>query len=66
LADLAIAERGLDLWDLVVANLHEALEIYVNLGDRETIVRTVNEVTEAFFWAGRFQGATETWCASNP
>src|SRR5260370_21305571 len=55
-----MAERGLDLWDMVVANLHEALEIYVNLGDRETIVRKVNELTEALFWAGRFQEATET------
>jgi tetratricopeptide (TPR) repeat protein len=55
-----MAERGLDLWDMVVANLHEALEIYVNLGDRETIVRTVNELTEALFWAGRFREATET------
>jgi tetratricopeptide (TPR) repeat protein len=60
LASLAMAERGLDLWDMVVANLHEALEIYVNLGDRETIVRTVNELTEALFWAGRFREATET------
>jgi tetratricopeptide (TPR) repeat protein len=60
LASLAMAERGLDLWDMVVANLHEALEIYVNLGDRKTIVRTVNESTEALFWAGRFQEATET------
>jgi tetratricopeptide (TPR) repeat protein len=60
LASLAMAERGLDLWNVVVANLREALEIYLNLGDRETIVRTVNELTEALFWAGRFQEATET------
>src|SRR5208337_250687 len=30
LANLATAERGLDLWDMVAANLREALEIYVN------------------------------------
>jgi tetratricopeptide (TPR) repeat protein len=60
LANLAMAERGLDLWDMVVANLHEALEIYFDLGNRKTIVRTVNELTEALFWAGRFQEATET------
>jgi tetratricopeptide (TPR) repeat protein len=60
LASLAMAERGLDLWEMVGANLHEALEIYVNLGDRKAIVRTVNELTEALFWAGRFQEATET------
>ena len=60
LASLAGAERGLDLWDMVVANLREALEIYVNLGHRETIVRTVNELTDAFFWIGRYQEGTET------
>ena len=60
LANLARAERGLDRWDAVLTNLIEALEIYVNLGDRKTIVRTVNELTEALFWAGRFQEATET------
>src|SRR5713226_6256282 len=60
LASLAMAERGLDLWDMVVANLHEALEIYVNLGDRDTIVKTVNELIEALFWVGRFQEAVET------
>jgi tetratricopeptide (TPR) repeat protein len=60
LANLARAERGLDRWDAVLTNLREALEIYVKLGDRKTIVRTVNELTEALFWAGRFQEATET------
>jgi len=60
LGSLATAERGLDRWDMVVAHLHEALEIYVNLGDRKTIVRTVNELTEALFWVGRFQEAIET------
>jgi tetratricopeptide (TPR) repeat protein len=60
LANLARAERGLDRWEAVLTNLREALEIYVNLGDRKTIVRTVNELTEALFWAGRFQEATET------
>jgi tetratricopeptide (TPR) repeat protein len=60
LTSLARAERGLDLWDGVVANLNEALETYVNLGDRETVVRTVIELSEALFSAGRFQEATET------
>jgi tetratricopeptide (TPR) repeat protein len=60
LAGLAKAERGLDQWDGVLANLHEALEIYVSLGDRETAVRTANDLTEALFWAGRFKEATET------
>ena len=60
LAKLAIAERALDRWDMVVGNLHEALEIYASLGDRKKFVRTINELTEALFWAGRFQEATET------
>ena len=60
LANLAMAGQGLDLWDIVVANLREALEIYVNLGDREPIVRTVNDLSEALLWVGRFQESTET------
>ncbi len=60
LASLAMAERGLDQWDTAVANLREALDIYVDLKDREAIVRTIGELTEALFWVGRFQEATET------
>jgi tetratricopeptide (TPR) repeat protein len=60
LVSLAMAERGLDLWDMVVANFRQALEIYADLGDRETIVSAVNELTDALFWAGRFQEASET------
>jgi hypothetical protein len=44
---------------MVVANLHEALEIYVNLGEREIVVRTIKELTEAHFWAGRFTGSNQ-------
>ena len=60
LANLAKAAQGLDLWDMVVANLHEALQIYINLGDREMIGRGFTELTDALIWAGRFQEATET------
>ena len=60
LASLAMAERGLDLWELVVASLREALEININLGDRETIVRTVSELADALFWVGRYQEGAET------
>jgi tetratricopeptide (TPR) repeat protein len=60
LASLAMAGRGLDLWDMVVANLREALEISVKLGDREMIVRTVNELTDALFFAARLPEAIET------
>ena len=47
-----MAERGLDRWDLVFANLYEALEIYLNLVDREMIGRSFTELTDAFNWAG--------------
>jgi predicted ATPase len=39
LASLAMAERGLDQWGVVVANLQEAMEIYLKLDDRETFVK---------------------------
>ncbi len=55
LASLAMAERGLELWDAVSANLHEALEIYFNLGDREMIGRSFTELTDALFFAGRLE-----------
>ena len=60
LASLAMAERGLDHWDVVVANLREVLETYINLGDREIIVRTFSELTDALFFAGRLHQAVET------
>ncbi len=60
LASLAMAERGLERWDLVLASLREALEIYINLGDQEMIGRSFAELTDAFIWAGRFQEAAET------
>jgi tetratricopeptide (TPR) repeat protein len=60
LASLAMAARGLDQWDVVLATLREALEIYNNLADREMIGRTFNELTDAFLWAGRFREAAET------
>jgi len=60
LESLAMAERGLDLWDMVVANLHEALEIYINLDDREMVGRSFTRLTGALIWAGRFREAIET------
>src|SRR5262249_12723545 len=53
LLKLAIAERALNHWDSVVANLHEALEICFRLGDRKTIAWIVNESTDALFRLGR-------------
>jgi tetratricopeptide (TPR) repeat protein len=60
LASLAMAERGLERWDAVIANMREALEIYISLDDREMIARSFTELTDASNWAGRFQEATET------
>ena len=56
LASLAMAEQGLERWDAVSANLREALDIYVSLGDREMIGKTFTELTDAFFFAGRLAG----------
>ena len=60
LASLAMAERGLDLWELVVANVGEALQIYVDLVDQQAIVETVYELIDALFWTGRIQETAET------
>ncbi|MBV8137653.1 MAG: AAA family ATPase [Deltaproteobacteria bacterium] len=57
LVNLAMAERGLNHWDSVVANLREALEIFFKLGDRKTIAWIVNESTDALFRLGRNQEA---------
>ena len=60
LASLAMAERGLNLWDAAIAHLREVLEIYIGLDDREMIGRSFTELAAASIWAGRFQEATET------
>ncbi len=60
LASLAMAEQGLELWDAVFANLREALDIYVNLGDRDMVGRSFTELTDAYISAGNFQGAAQT------
>jgi predicted ATPase len=57
LVNLAIAERGLNHWDSVVANLREALEIYLKLEDRKTIAWIVDDSTDALFRLGRNQEA---------
>src|SRR5258708_8120260 len=58
LAGLAMAERGLDRWSLVVTPLREALDIYMKLQDRGTVARTVNELTDALIWSVSLQEAT--------
>jgi tetratricopeptide (TPR) repeat protein len=60
LAGIAFAERGLERWDVAFANLDEALESYIALGDRKMIARSCTELTSILVWAGRFQKAMET------
>ena len=60
LASLAMAEQGLELWNAVFANLREALDIYVNVGDRDMVGRSFTELTDAFISAGDFQEAAQT------
>jgi predicted ATPase len=60
LANLAMAERGLRRRAAGLANLREALEIYLNLGDREMIGRGLSELTDSFFRTRPFQEAAET------
>jgi tetratricopeptide (TPR) repeat protein len=60
LADLAIAERGLEQWEAACTTLQEALDMYITLGDRERIARSCTELTEVFVWASRLQEATDT------
>jgi predicted ATPase len=60
LVGLAIAERGREQWDAAVANLSEACEIYITLGDQQTIARSCTQLIGIFVWAGRLQEAINT------
>jgi tetratricopeptide (TPR) repeat protein len=60
LANLAIAQRGREQWDAAVANLSEAFEIYITLGDQHTIASSCTQLIEIFVWAGRLQEAINT------
>src|SRR5262249_30273351 len=60
LADLAIAERGLEHWEAASTTLQEALDSYIALGDREMLARSCTELTAVCVWAGRLQEAIET------
>jgi tetratricopeptide (TPR) repeat protein len=60
LASLAMAERGLERLDETIANLREALEIYIKLDDQEMAARSFTGLIEAVLWSGRFQEGTET------
>ena len=60
LASLAMAERGLDHWDMALAHLREVVEIYVNLGDPEKVGGSFAKLTGALISVGRFKEAIET------
>src|ERR1700683_3779008 len=60
LGHLAMAELGLEQWDAALANYREALETYINLGDREMAARRFTELAEACIWVGSSREAAET------
>jgi tetratricopeptide (TPR) repeat protein len=60
LTSVAMAERGLERWDAALINLRKALEINVDLDNREMSGKSFIELTDALFWAGRFREAAET------
>jgi tetratricopeptide (TPR) repeat protein len=55
-----MAELGLEQWDAALANFREALETYINLGDREMAARRFTELAEACIWVGSSREAAET------
>jgi tetratricopeptide (TPR) repeat protein len=55
-----MAELGLEKWDAALANYREALQTYINLGDREMAARRFTELAEACIWVGSSQEAAET------
>jgi tetratricopeptide (TPR) repeat protein len=60
LTSLAIAERGREQWDAALANLGEAFEIYIALGDQQMIARSCTQLIGIFVWAGRLPEAIHT------
>jgi tetratricopeptide (TPR) repeat protein len=60
LMELAIAERGLEHWEVAFANLEQALDIYTTVADREMFAQTCIELTNVYAWAGRLEKAIET------
>jgi AAA ATPase domain len=60
LANLAIAESGLERWEAALANLRESLEVYIRVGNRDRIGQSFSELTEALIVTGRFDEAAGT------
>jgi tetratricopeptide (TPR) repeat protein len=59
LASIAIAEMGLGRWEAAHANLRKALEIHIQMGDREMMGASFSELAQALISAGRFDEAAE-------
>jgi tetratricopeptide (TPR) repeat protein len=59
LANLAIAESGLERWEPALGYLRESLEVCIRVGDSDAIGRSFSESTDALILAGRFQEAIE-------
>jgi predicted ATPase len=60
LVSLALAERGREHWHAALANLTEALDIYIALGDQRMIAKSCTQLIGVFVWAGRLQDAIKT------
>ena len=59
LANLAMAEAGLERWEAAPANLRESLAAYTGVGHRDRIGSGFSELTQAPIFAGRCQQAAE-------
>ena len=55
-----MAELGLERWDAALGDLREALEVYIELKDREMIGKSFTELADAYVWVGRSAEAAET------
>jgi tetratricopeptide (TPR) repeat protein len=59
LASIAIAEMGLGRWEAAHANLRKALEIHIQMGDREMMGASFSQLAQALISAGRDDEAAE-------
>ena len=60
LASVAMAEMGLERWEAALANLRKALEIHIQMGDREMMGASFSELAQALITAGHCDEAAET------
>ena len=59
LISLAMAESGLERYEMTLVNLREALEVSLKIEDAEKIGKSFTELTAALLWTGRLQEAVE-------